>query len=287
MARHVDTPGVLHTNTFPADVPVVSEPVKHSPAASVSSCEHWTGPPDPHPFMPPPVTRSFADHIASTGFTVEAPDEPPVAMNTLSTIEEPESATGYAISDSNDEGYPAEQPPASQPPPRFGCGRSIPGLGRSLLTSSLVCALLCIVCAAAAPLTVSGAGGVGAHAYAVPPVGGAGRTDSSDPITATLPPGGSPIQCWPLGELSPDVTPPRRHGRHRARQGFWLIPYYGYIPTHPPSPPLDGAPPSPGYSPGPTTDAEEGEEPSSIDIAYCIPSICATKDSPPETCSSR
>ncbi|KAK3232638.1 hypothetical protein CYMTET_7646 [Cymbomonas tetramitiformis] len=80
--------------------------------------------------MPPPVTRSFADFIASTGFTVEAPGEPPTAMNTMlsATREEPESATGYAASISDDEGYPPEQPPAGQPPPRFGCGRTIPAL---------------------------------------------------------------------------------------------------------------------------------------------------------------
>ncbi|KAK3263679.1 hypothetical protein CYMTET_27530 [Cymbomonas tetramitiformis] len=124
LARHVDT-GALNINTFTANVPVVPEPAKHSPAASVGSGEEWTGPPNPHPLMPQPVTRSFVDFIASTGFTVEAPDEPPIAMNMLSAIEEPESATGYAMSDyepaetyatgdSDDEGSPIEQPP-----PRF------------------------------------------------------------------------------------------------------------------------------------------------------------------------
>ncbi|KAK3271254.1 hypothetical protein CYMTET_20386 [Cymbomonas tetramitiformis] len=118
MARQIGT-GVLNVNTFTADVPVVSEAVKHSPAASVGSVEDWTGPPDTHPVMPPPVTRSFADYfIASTGFTVEAPDEPPAHMNMLSAIEPPESATGYATSNSDDEGYAPEQPPASQPPTR-------------------------------------------------------------------------------------------------------------------------------------------------------------------------
>ncbi|KAK3244347.1 hypothetical protein CYMTET_46036 [Cymbomonas tetramitiformis] len=178
--------------------------------------------------MPPPVTRSFADFIASTGFAVEAPDEPPPDMNMLSAIEEPKSATSYAASDSDDEGYPPEQPPASQPAPRFGCGRTIPGLGRSLLNSSLVCALF-VMCATAAPLTVSGVGGVDAHAYTAPPVGGAGRAASAAPITTTLPPDGSPIESWPLDGLSPDSIPPRRHGRHRHRQAFWLSPWAGYI----------------------------------------------------------
>ncbi|KAK3234302.1 hypothetical protein CYMTET_55440 [Cymbomonas tetramitiformis] len=120
MARHVDT-GALHINTFTADAPVMSEPVKHSLAASVSSGEDWTGPSDPNPFMPQPVTRSFADYIASTGFTVEAPDGSPVAMNMLSATEEAESdyePETYATSDSDDEGYPTEQPPADQQPPR-------------------------------------------------------------------------------------------------------------------------------------------------------------------------
>ncbi|KAK3235783.1 hypothetical protein CYMTET_54047 [Cymbomonas tetramitiformis] len=51
-------------NTFTADMPVVSEPVTHSPPASVESDEEWTGPPNP---FCPPVTRTFADFIESTG----------------------------------------------------------------------------------------------------------------------------------------------------------------------------------------------------------------------------
>ncbi|KAK3261189.1 hypothetical protein CYMTET_29890 [Cymbomonas tetramitiformis] len=139
LARHVDT-GALNSNTFTANVPVVSEPAKPSPTASVDSEEEWMGPPNPHPLMPQPVTRSFADFITSTGFTVEAPDEPPIAMNMLSAIEEPESATGYATSDYEPESYATsdsgdEGTPIEQPPPRYGCGRTIPGLGRSFLTS--------------------------------------------------------------------------------------------------------------------------------------------------------
>ncbi|KAK3271205.1 hypothetical protein CYMTET_20433 [Cymbomonas tetramitiformis] len=41
LARHVDT-GALNINTVPANVPVVSEPAKNSPAASVDSEEEWT-----------------------------------------------------------------------------------------------------------------------------------------------------------------------------------------------------------------------------------------------------
>ncbi|KAK3279243.1 hypothetical protein CYMTET_12863 [Cymbomonas tetramitiformis] len=85
MTRHVDT-GALHINTFTADVPVVSEPAKHC----------------------------FSRRV-------ETPDEPPVAMNMLSAIEEPESyyePETYATSDSDDEGYPTDQPPASQSPQR-------------------------------------------------------------------------------------------------------------------------------------------------------------------------
>ncbi|KAK3242235.1 hypothetical protein CYMTET_48067 [Cymbomonas tetramitiformis] len=44
LARHVDT-GALNINTFTANVPVVSDPAKHSPAASVDSEEEWTAPP--------------------------------------------------------------------------------------------------------------------------------------------------------------------------------------------------------------------------------------------------
>ncbi|KAK3274213.1 hypothetical protein CYMTET_17590 [Cymbomonas tetramitiformis] len=154
LARNVEA-STFNVNTFTANVPVVSEPAAYSPAASVESDEEWTGPPNP---MCLPVTRSFADFIASTGFTVEAPDEPSVNMNILSAVEKSESEIDYepetyATSDSGDEGAPIQQPP-----PRYGCGRSIPGLGRSFLTSSLVCALF-VICATAAPHTASGVGG--------------------------------------------------------------------------------------------------------------------------------
>ncbi|KAK3271095.1 hypothetical protein CYMTET_20535 [Cymbomonas tetramitiformis] len=76
IARHADTAVHLNINTFTADMPVVSVAAKPSLAAwsAVSSGEEWTGQPDSHHFMPPPVTRTFADFIGSTGFTAEAPD---------------------------------------------------------------------------------------------------------------------------------------------------------------------------------------------------------------------
>ncbi|KAK3248096.1 hypothetical protein CYMTET_42424 [Cymbomonas tetramitiformis] len=63
LARSAGGTSTFNVNTFTADVPVVSEPAKHSPAASVESDEEWTGPPNP---VCPPVTRTFADFIAST-----------------------------------------------------------------------------------------------------------------------------------------------------------------------------------------------------------------------------
>ncbi|KAK3287946.1 hypothetical protein CYMTET_4554 [Cymbomonas tetramitiformis] len=117
LARNVGA-SALNINTFTANVPVMSEPAKHSPAASDDSEEEWTGPPNP---VCPPVTRSFADFIANTGFTVEAPDEAPIAMHILSAVEETESADGdatsdyepeaCATSDSGDECAPIERPP--------------------------------------------------------------------------------------------------------------------------------------------------------------------------------
>ncbi|KAK3273926.1 hypothetical protein CYMTET_17861 [Cymbomonas tetramitiformis] len=57
MARRVDT-GMLNVNTFTANVPVVSEAVTHSPAASVSSGEDWTA--ASHPAAA--KTRLWEDH---------------------------------------------------------------------------------------------------------------------------------------------------------------------------------------------------------------------------------
>ncbi|KAK3242965.1 hypothetical protein CYMTET_47352 [Cymbomonas tetramitiformis] len=124
----------FNVNTFTANMPVVSDPAKHSPPASVESDEEWTGPPNP---FCPPVTRTFADFIESTGVALGAPDEPPVGMNMLSAVEAPESVMGYepAAYATSDEGD--EDASAGPPQPRYGCGRGIPGFGGSFLTSSL------------------------------------------------------------------------------------------------------------------------------------------------------
>ncbi|KAK3263736.1 hypothetical protein CYMTET_27469 [Cymbomonas tetramitiformis] len=171
-------------NTFTADMPVVSGPVTHSPPASVESDEEWTGPPNP---FCPPVTRTFADFIENTGIALGAPGEPPVSMNLLSAVEAPESVMGYepascVTSDDDD-----EHSSVALPQPRYGCGRGIPGFGGSLLTSSLVGALF-VICAAAAPHTISGVGGADARACTAPPVGGAAWTASAVPTAATSPP---------------------------------------------------------------------------------------------------
>ncbi|KAK3252657.1 hypothetical protein CYMTET_38059 [Cymbomonas tetramitiformis] len=141
-----------------------------------------SGPVRPIPFAHRPVTRTFADFIESTGIAVELPDEPSVHMAMLSAIEGPESVMdykpeAYATSDEDDDDVSVEHPQ-----PRYGCGRGIPGWGRSFLTSSLVCALFVIIfCATAAPHTASGVGGANAHAYAAPPVGGAAWTALGSP----------------------------------------------------------------------------------------------------------
>ncbi|KAK3238528.1 hypothetical protein CYMTET_51469 [Cymbomonas tetramitiformis] len=217
-------------------MPVLSEPATHSPPASVESDEEWTGPPT-NPFCPP-VTRTFADFIESTGIAWGAPDEPPVRMNMLSAIEAPESVmnyepAAYATSDDGDEDASVEPPQ-----PRYGCGRGIPGFGRSFLTSSLVCALF-VIYATAAPHTVSGVGGADARACAAPPVGGAAWTASAVPTTATSPP--APFHGNlgdAVGGAMPDAIPPRRQARYciescdrdsastafsRCRRSSWIL----------------------------------------------------------------
>ncbi|KAK3241853.1 hypothetical protein CYMTET_48418 [Cymbomonas tetramitiformis] len=124
----------FNVNTFTANVPVVSGPVAHSPPASVESGEEWTGPPNP---FCPPVTRTFTDFIESTGVALGSPDGPPVSMNLFSAVEAPEGVMScepatYATDDDD------EDASVALPQPRYGCGRSIPGFGRSFLTSSLV-----------------------------------------------------------------------------------------------------------------------------------------------------
>ncbi|KAK3261589.1 hypothetical protein CYMTET_29508 [Cymbomonas tetramitiformis] len=178
-------PSSTSTPSPPTIMPMVSAAAKPSPAASVSSEEEWTGPPDSHPFMPPPATRAFADFIGSTGFTVEAPDiEPHLGMNMLSAVDqEPADSNGYATEGTDNE----DTAPARQPV-KHGCGMPVPGFGRSFLTTSFVCALF-IVCAAAAPLlTASGVGGASEHVCTAPPAGGAGWAAPAATMPTTLPP---------------------------------------------------------------------------------------------------
>ncbi|KAK3266233.1 hypothetical protein CYMTET_25129 [Cymbomonas tetramitiformis] len=98
-------------------LPVVSEPPAHSPPPSVESEEEWTGPPNP---FCPPVTRTFADFIQSTGVALEAPDEPAASMNLLSAVEAPERVidyepAAYATSD-DDDGDASGAPPRPRSP---------------------------------------------------------------------------------------------------------------------------------------------------------------------------
>ncbi|KAK3267967.1 hypothetical protein CYMTET_23507 [Cymbomonas tetramitiformis] len=187
---------------------------------------------------------------------------------------EPEA---YASSDSDDEGAPIEH---AQPRYRYGCGRSIPGLGRSFLTSSLVCALF-VICATAAPPTASGVGGADAHARAAPSVGDAAWAASAVPTTATMPP--APFHGMlgdAVGGAVSDAIPPRRQARYRElRQGFR---FYGFLPLPPelvdPDPPVQSSPP---YSPPPYSSEDEAPsfEGSATDFDDSL--ISSTHDLPP------
>ncbi|KAK3232827.1 hypothetical protein CYMTET_56851 [Cymbomonas tetramitiformis] len=255
-----------------------SDRVAHSPPASVGSDEEWTGPPNP---FCPPVTRTFADFIESTGIALGAPDEPPVGMNLLSAVDAPGGVVGYepAAYISGDDGDDGDAS-AAPPRPRYGCGRGIPGFGGSFLTSSLVCALF-VICATAAPHTVSGVGGADAHACTTPPVGGAAWAASAVPTATTSPPAPSHDNLGDaVGGAVPSAIPPRRHARYRAlRQGFRS---HGTLPLPPelvdPDPPV---PPSPPYPPPPYS--SDDEAPTSGDSAAEIEhsSIPSTHDFPP------
>ncbi|KAK3247784.1 hypothetical protein CYMTET_42726 [Cymbomonas tetramitiformis] len=138
------------------------------------------------------------------------------------------------------------RPPAS----RQGCGAPPWGFARSSAITVMLCAIFC-ACATATPLTAAAPGMACAPDHTGLEVGGAAQASTGEPA---------------LASATPAAIPPRRHGRHRARQGLLNSPIGPYIPVHPPPPPLyRGAPPSPDYSPGPTTDEEEGENPSHDD----------------------
>ncbi|KAK3239854.1 hypothetical protein CYMTET_50250 [Cymbomonas tetramitiformis] len=233
---HAAGASTFNINTFTADLPVVSEPTAHSPPASVESEEEWTGPPNP---FCPPVTRTFADFIESTGIAL-VPDEPAPSMNLLSAVEGPERVIDYkpatyATGDGDD-----EDASVTPPRPRYGCGNGIPRFARSLLTSSLVCALF-IICATAAPHAVAGVGGAGARTCTGPPVGGATSTGSAVPAAEASP--------TDVVRDMPCAIPPRRQRREQRRQGLYMAP----MPWHPGPPPpaelfVDGPPLSPASS---------------------------------------
>ncbi|KAK3263441.1 hypothetical protein CYMTET_27751 [Cymbomonas tetramitiformis] len=239
LARAAGDP-TFNVNTFTADLPVVSGPPAHSPPASVKSEEEWTGP--PHPFCPP-VTRTFADFIESTGIAL-VPDEPAPSMNLLSAVEEPERVMDYkpatcATSDDDD-----EDDSVALPRPRYGCGNGIPRFARSLLTSSLVCALF-IICATAAPHAVAGVGGADARTCTAPPVGGATWTASAVPATEA--------STTDVVRDMPCAIPPRRHRREQRRQGLYMAP----MPWHPgPPPPAELFEDGPLLSPASSSDDE-------------------------------
>ncbi|KAK3285357.1 hypothetical protein CYMTET_7028 [Cymbomonas tetramitiformis] len=233
---HAAGASTFNINTFTADMPVVSEPPAHSPPASVESEDDWTGPPNP---FCPPVTRTFADFIEGTGVAL-VPDEPAPSMNLLSAVGEPERVIDYepatcATSDDDDEGDSV-----TLPRPRYGCGNGIPRFARSLLTSSLVCALF-VICAAAAPHAVTGVGGADARTCTASPVGGATWTTSAVPATEASP--------TDMVHGVPCAIPPRRQRREQRRQGLYMAP----MPWHPGPPPpaelfVDGPPLSPASS---------------------------------------
>ncbi|KAK3258191.1 hypothetical protein CYMTET_32752 [Cymbomonas tetramitiformis] len=91
----------LHINTFTArndmSLPVVPAATRPSTAASVELRGGVDGSARLHPFMPQPVTRTFADFIGGTGFTVGTSDsEPHANMNMISAVAQPAHSDGYA-----------------------------------------------------------------------------------------------------------------------------------------------------------------------------------------------
>ncbi|KAK3281761.1 hypothetical protein CYMTET_10471 [Cymbomonas tetramitiformis] len=219
----------------------------------------------------------FADRIAQMGglsITAEGKD---LAMRYMHAESETdsydsdvdESAAGCDPADSEDA---VRQPPA----PRQRCGTPPWGFGRSSAIVVMVCALFC-VCATAAPLSAATLDEACAPGRTGLEVGGATEaTTSTSPLTFTA------LTCCEagLGTAAPAAVPPRRHGRHRARQGLHNANIGLYVPVHPPPPPLLwDAPPSPDYSPGPTTHEEEGEGPSHGDRDFSDFFCDSTNDS--------
>ncbi|KAK3251597.1 hypothetical protein CYMTET_39064 [Cymbomonas tetramitiformis] len=194
----------------------------------------------------------FADRIARMGglsITAEGRD---LAMRYMHAESETGSCDGDA--DGSAAGYDPIDGEDAVPQPllasRRGCGAPPWGFGRSSAIAVMVCAFFC-VCATAAPISAATLGEACAPDHTGLEVGGAAEATTSEPAFTSA---------------APAAIPPRRHGRHRARQGLHNAPIGLYIPVHPPPPPLYwDAPPSPDYSPGPTTDEEDGEDPSHDD----------------------
>ncbi|KAK3233906.1 hypothetical protein CYMTET_55821 [Cymbomonas tetramitiformis] len=177
--------------------------------------------------------------------------------------------------DNNADKYADEEAPAdemaSPEMPSYahpsGCEKPSLGYGRSFGNCFIpVCILLCLRHRRSALRWAFG----GASMDEVPglAVGGAALASPETSCLATA------TATWNddgFGTMSPAAIPPRRHGRHRARQGT------GHpVPVFPPPPGLDDPPPSPDYSPGPTDD----EAKASIDErGGASSSFCSTNDS--------
>ncbi|KAK3253649.1 hypothetical protein CYMTET_37109 [Cymbomonas tetramitiformis] len=153
-----------------------------------------------------------------------------------------------------------------------GCGKPPLGFGRSSAITLFMCAFFFCVYATAALLSAAAFGGAGMDEVPGLTVGGAAPTS---PETSSLTDAIATRNDGGFGAVSPDAIPPRRHGRHRARQGRWHP-----VPVFPPPPRLDNSPPLPDYSPGPTDDKAEA---SIDDRGGVSSSFCSTNDYTPTT----
>ncbi|KAK3253490.1 hypothetical protein CYMTET_37258 [Cymbomonas tetramitiformis] len=224
-----------------------------------------------------PLTHMGASRIAQTGglsITAEGKDLAMRYMHAESETDSYDSDVGESAAeyDPTDREDAVPQPAA----PCQGCGTPPWGFGRSSAIAVMVCVFFC-VCATAAPLSAATLGEACAPDHSGLEVGGAAEATTSAPaLTSTA------LACHEagLGTAAPAAIPPRRHGRHRVRQGLHNAPIGLYIPVHPPPPSLCwDAPPSPDYSPGPTTDEEEGEDPSHDDRDFSNFFCDSTNDS--------
>ncbi|KAK3253148.1 hypothetical protein CYMTET_37576 [Cymbomonas tetramitiformis] len=197
----------------------------------------------------------FADKIARMGGLSITAAGKDFAMRYMHAESETDSCDGDA--DGSAVGYDPIDGEDAVPQPlasRRGCGAPPWGFGRSSAIAVMVCTLFC-VCATAAPISAAALGEACAPDHTGLEVGGAAEATTGEPAFTSA---------------APVAIPPRRHGRHRARRGLHNAPIGLYIPVPtlpvPPASPLYwDAPPSPDYAPGPTTDEEDGEDPSHDD----------------------